>query len=103
MISWKEAAAFVRKFRVASGDTILIKSKSELAQRETIERIGQSIEAAGYRNVLLLVVDDFDFLQSIPEKKMNEMGWFRVKALKQVIHQLDKEEAQSDVQGAPDS
>lgn len=76
---------------------VLIKASSSLADKRTIERLGNAMAHSDI-NGLVCVVNDFDDLAVIDELRMLELGWMRVpveSAEQGAIHPVVEAEALS--------
>lgn len=79
----REAAKFVRKYRIDDNCILVVKDKSIISEQR--EAIGKAIEKAGIKNVILLVVDDMDDVKTLNKLDMNRAGWFRIDDIRRLI------------------
>lgn len=76
----------LKKLNVRDGDCLLLKSSTALAKKEVIDDMLAKLSALGYAHLVVIVVDDFDDLKDANELEMNKNGWFRVDALRKIVH-----------------
>lgn len=88
--SFNTLAKIVRKLHVTNNDIILIRSGSMLARQDVIQQIIKVLEDAKI-NGAVMVVDSFDNLTTVNETDMNAAGWFKLPAIKNILHRKDKE------------
>lgn len=79
----REAAKFVRKFRIDDNCILVVKDGSIISEQR--ERVGKAIEKAGIKNVILLVVDDMDDVKVFNKLEMNRLGWFRLDEVRRLV------------------
>lgn len=74
------------KLRLCSDSIILLKRGTEIAQKDTIDSLVDSIQHTNLSNIILIVVEDFDDIRIMDEKQMNVRGWFRLETLQNMVH-----------------
>lgn len=74
------------KLRLCSDSIILLKRGTEIAQKDVIDSLVDSIQKTNLSNIILIVVEDFDDIRIMDEKQMNVRGWFKLETLQGMIH-----------------
>lgn len=76
----------IKNFKVESNSVLVMRNFDGFiwSDRE-IEYMEKIFTKAGKENVLILVVDNLEDVQKIPESKMNEYGWFRIDHLRRLV------------------
>lgn len=97
LLSRKQLQKHIQKLTLREGDVILIKESSPTARREVIQGIVDALGKVGKRNIILVVVDDFDDLSILNEQEMAKHGWYRVPALQKLIHTKADAEPEKEV------
>lgn len=83
-VSLKTLRTFVRKIRLSPNCVLAIKEGSELAKTDTLEVLSDLIQQEYQGAVIVVVVDDFDSIETISEENMNSLGWFKIESLKRI-------------------
>jgi hypothetical protein len=91
----REVMKAFRKVHLHSGDVILLKKGSNLANEQDIDRMIKAGEEMGLDKVLIVVVDDFDDVKHLNENSMAEYGWFRIETIRKLIHSKPSSEGDS--------
>lgn len=97
-LSVRNIVKALKRVHVNNGDVVLL--KRGLFDAQEIEALKNAGEKIGFKNVLLVVVNDFDDIRILNEVAMNSHGWFRVKTLNKLIHnrpdadRLEKEDGE---------
>ena len=90
-LSIRQAAKLMKKFKIADGDVVLVKSNSDLSNDENMRALAGGIKIMGHTHTIILIVDEFDDIKSVPEENMNRYGWFRINTLRKIIKQAAEE------------
>lgn len=91
--SLRKANKVIRKLDLHNGSIILIKTDSGLDEMSVLDQLGKAIGGTALKDILLVVVDDFDDITVVDEEAMNRSGWFHIDALSNMIHQGEVSEA----------
>lgn len=86
----------LKKMRVSSGDVILLKQGTKLAEIESIEQMMELLKQSGRKDIVVIVVDDMEDIRSIPEREMSQHGWYRRERIQSLI--LRKKPAEEQVE-----
>lgn len=78
--TFKRASALIRKLHISSGDMILLKRGSTLANEMDMSRLADAFGIQGIQAVIA-VVENFDDLTVLDEREMNKLGWIRTRRL----------------------
>lgn len=79
---------FIKRIDLSSNSAILIKQGSPMARHGNLQALAQVInDATDLRNVIVLVVSDFDELGVANLAQMNELGWFHIDQVRELIPQ----------------
>jgi hypothetical protein len=89
--SFKQINKFVRKLNVKNNDVILVRQGSMLAREDVIHQIIKVLENIGTKNVAVMVVDDFSNIDKADEAEMAKAGWYRLPAIKNILHRGGKD------------
>lgn len=84
-LSLKLLRNFVRKLRLRDGDVVLIRSESPLSRIDALNTLDDAVRSANIHDVIFIVVDDFDAVETIDEAKMMELGWVRTKRIDKLL------------------
>lgn len=76
----------VRKLRLSENSLVLIKQGTSLSNMDALEDLAKTIGETRIKNVILVVVDSFDDVETLNEVEMNKRGWFHSDALARMIH-----------------
>lgn len=102
LLSRKQLYKHIQKLVLHDGDVLLIKETSPTAKREVIQGILDALGRVGRKNIILVVVDDFDDLSVLTEQDMAKHGWFRVPALRKLVHSKVDAEPEKEVEDGKD-
>lgn len=86
-LSTRKLGNKIRKLKIEPNSMILIKSDTIFALDGNIDKFTDIIDQTGIKNVVVVVVDDLADMTVLPEKKLNELGWFKLDYLRKVIKQ----------------
>src|SRR4030066_1555379 len=85
VISRRQLAKMLTKFRVNNGDVLAIQTGSISAKVEIVKAITEALGRIGRKDVIVVVVDDFSEMKVLNETEMNKQGWYRIKTLRKFI------------------
>lgn len=96
-LSLRKLGRIARKLHLSDNCLLLVKAGSELARQDNINDLSTVVERTNLKNVIVIVVDDFDDLLTLDEKKMSSKGWFHINTLSKIIKvPQDKQDADQD-------
>jgi hypothetical protein len=90
-ISNKDLNKIVRKLRVTNNSVLMVRESSALATKDTISDMAKMFEQIGLKNVVVVVVDEFNHLETVSETEMNKLGWFKIEALRKIVNRKSEE------------
>lgn len=76
----KEIRRALNKMRVRSGDVILVRKDSALA--DGLEQMMEIIKQTSLKDIIIFVVDDPCDIKAISEQEMAKNGWYKQERLK---------------------
>jgi hypothetical protein len=65
----------VEKLNIQDGDTIVI--KSDIITIENLAKLQKQLVKSGLKDIRILRLSPEDEIQSLDEKQMNALGWFK--------------------------
>jgi len=77
MFSIRQANKYCKKFKVQSGDVIIIKSTVG-DQAEVIKAFQRLRDEGKLINVIIITVDNIDDINRLSHEQMKEHGWYRL-------------------------
>ena len=80
-LSSRQMARPLKKFKINDGDILAVKFKSPNANQTAIEAVIAALDKMGLKDVLVIVVDDFNDLSVLNETEMNKQGWYKLSSL----------------------
>lgn len=89
----KEMRQFIRKFRISSDTIILVKQGCALADKMTMNAFENVVKEMGLKNVLIIVVENFDDVTVLNQLDMNRLGWYRLSAVRRLVSPREKGES----------
>lgn len=95
MISNSDIRKIVRKLRISSGDVVLVKGGTELAQYmfDNMNEVRDVFRRANIVNVLVIAAEDLDDIKALSEPEMAQHGWYRgSKISKLLLKRVQQEE-----------
>ena len=81
--SFRQLNKIIRKLELKDNSIVLVKAGTALAK---IDNINELVKAGGrldVKDILIVVVDDFDDLTVLDEQQMHKHGWWHVRGLKE--------------------
>ncbi len=100
VISRRQLVKYIQKLNVRNGDVLAVKADSYSAKEEVLRGLADALGRAGRKDIVIVVVDSFTELAVLGEKEMNAQGWYKLPALRKLIHtKADTEPAQEAVDG----
>ncbi len=92
-ISCRQLAKLLKKFHINDGDILVLKSKTGLANTQTVEDLANALGKMGLKNALVVVVDSFEDMSVLNETEMNKRGWFRFDSIAKMM-KIPRKEAE---------
>lgn len=84
-ITSKDMLRMVRRMRIAKGDIVLVKNGTDLAEGEVLKRFLDVLKKSGRTDVVVITVNDFEDLKTIPENEMAKHGWLKRSKIQSLV------------------
>lgn len=81
---------YVKKMRLTDGCIVMIRKDSDLAKE--VDDLSRILGQTKLRDIVIVIVDDFDEISIRDSKQMNDLGWYKLPSMR------SKKEAQTDEQ-----
>jgi hypothetical protein len=92
----KQMKKFMAKLRVTNDSVIMILSKGEddLDAKQLAASLGEAVKQMDLKNIVVLLIDDFDRITTIDLRTMNKFGWFRREQIELLFHKISRDKIQ---------
>jgi len=90
-LSIRQLNRLLKRYNLHDGDILALRYKTPTADTSVIEDISKALARMGMKNVLIVVVEDFNDLSVLNETEMAKQGWYHMKNLVKMMKLPQKE------------